>query len=140
MDHLSAVERALDVTPTPWQSARAASDRLAADCREAIRFENEESYNDDDFNERRAELPNPDDVLSIDVETRVSVVLTLGGPTVFVEYVFRGGDFLRAEYVTTDNERGEMLRVHMNDADAETIAEAYVGGIDMLAVHAGGEQ
>ncbi len=128
---------------TTWQRARHASDRLVRDCNAAREMDNEYVDPDEDETERearRADLPNPDDVLSIDVETRARVLLTYGGPTVFVEYVFSGGDFIRAEYVTTDNASRDMVRVDLSDDDAETIADAYIGGIHMLADAAGVKQ
>lgn len=88
-------------------------------------------------------LPNPADVLSIDVRANVDVLLTCGGPTVFVRYVFSidddgDADFYRAEWHTTDNERGAPVVVPLDDDDAHTLADAYAFGIDALAERAAG--
>lgn len=90
-----------------------------------------------------AELPNPDDVLSIDVRANVDVLLTCGGPTVFVRYVFSvaegdAPDFLYAEWHTTDNAEGRYVVVRLDDDDAHTLADAYAFGVDALAERAAG--
>lgn len=86
-----------------------------------------------------AELPGPDDVLSIDTRLSADVLLTYGGPTVLVRFHYTAGsagsvpEFWYAEYITTDTPTHDCAVVRLSDDDAETIAAAYVGGTDELA-------
>ena len=93
-----------------------------------------------DLDETLAELPNPDDVLSIDVRSTVDVLLTCGGPTVFVRYWFGDGEFIRAEWHTTDTPSGSTVSIDLSDDEAESLADAYCGGVEVLAARAGGER
>lgn len=86
-----------------------------------------------------AELPNTADVLSVDLEACADVVLTLGGPTIYVRYWFglsadrEEPNFLRAEWMSTDVPSGRLTSVRLTDDEADALANAYVGGIDVLA-------
>ena len=102
----------------------------------------QQSYNDE-TDSYDPELPNPDDVLSIDAERVAKVLLTCGGPTVWIEYRFTDTagelDYRRADYCTTDTPSGHTARVELSDEEAATLADVYCYGIDMLAETLRGE-
>lgn len=112
-------------------------ERLLVDASQA------QQSHDPDTGEHDPELPNPDDVLSIDCDRVARVLLTVGGPTVWIEYRFsvNGGDldFTHAEYCTTDTPSGNVARVELQDSEAERLAEVYCHGLDMIAETLRGE-
>jgi hypothetical protein len=119
-------------TITSRQTALCAARHLIHDCARSA-----ELQAGDDDSGALDELPNPDAVLSVDVHTTATVLLTCGGPTIGVDFVFSAGqerpEFLRATYWTTDTPDSTTERIELTDDEAETIADALVGGLDSLA-------
>lgn len=135
---------------TPYAMAAAIVDRRVAECGIADRLRRlaDDGRLSGDYSDDPAEalgLPSPADVLSVDVAVYVDVLLTFGGPTAFLRYYFTPDGagsygYSRAEYHTTEpayapgggSYSGTVI-VELHDSEAETLASAYVGGVDALA-------
>lgn len=107
-------------TITPYRAARLAADELVQSCTGDYDYD---APVDED-------TASPEDVLSIDSYTTHRVLLACGGPTRYVDFVFSGGEFWRAEY--GDSTSGELVVVDLDDDEAETIADRLCYGLDAL--------
>lgn len=118
---------------TAWDNYRKARhqlDMLVKECEMGTEMDADGREDDDE----RADFPNPDDVLALDVKHHIDIMLGVGGPTRCITVVFDDEmDFKRAVYMTSDNAAGSMVEVEVSDDDAQTLMDAYTMGADSLS-------